>query len=183
MNGIIFIEIGRFARAQLGDDIWRETVRLAGVPDRFYYRVADYPDEEALTLLSALSARMQEPLEVILKSLGEYIVPDLMRMARYWIEPDWKTLDLIANTEHTIHEMLRAEGSQTNPPRLQCQRTGDDEVVVNYDSPRKMCALAKGIITGVSKHYGESVTIDEPSCMLKGDAVCRLVVKVVRPAS
>ena len=183
MNGIIFIEIGKFARSQLGDKIWGEAVHAAGIPDQFYYRVADYRDEEAVALLSTLSAAMHEPLDVILKGLGEFIVPDLIRMARYWIEPDWKTLDLIANTEHTIHEMLRTEGSQTNPPRLQCQRTGAGEVVVNYDSPRKMCALARGIIMGIGKHYGENVTIEEPSCMPNGGAMCQIVVTVVAPAS
>jgi hypothetical protein len=182
MNGIVFIEIGKFAQSRLGDQAWREVVRLAGVPSRIYYRVADYPDEEAFALLSALSAAMEEPISAVLESLGEFIVPDLMKMSRYWIKPDWKTLDLIANTEETIHEMLRSEGSQTNPPRLQCRRAGPDQVVVTYTSPRKLCALAKGIIIGVGKHYGERVTIAEPTCMLKDAAACQLIVNVVSPA-
>lgn len=44
------------------------------------------------------------------------------------IKPQWKTLDLIASTEETIHETLRAEGSRTDPPRLRCERTAPDEV-------------------------------------------------------
>ena len=178
----MFIEIGKFAQSRLGGQGWREVVRSAGVPSRIYYRVADYPDQEAFALLSALSAATGEPLAVTLEELGEFIVPDLLKMSSYWVKPDWKTLDLIANTEKTIHEMLRNEGSQTNPPRLQCQRAGPEEVVVIYDSPRKMCALAKGIILGVSKHYGESVIITEPTCMLKGGAACRLIVNVVPSA-
>jgi hypothetical protein len=182
MNGIVFVEIGKFAQSRLGEQAWREVVRLAGVPPRIYYRVADYPDEEAFALLSALSKAMEEPLPMILQSLGEFIVPDLIKMSRYWIKPDWKTLDLIANTEETIHEMLRSDGSQTNPPRLHCRRSSPEEVIVTYDSPRKMCALAKGIIMGVGKHYGEKVTIAEPTCMLAGGVVCQLIVKVVSPA-
>jgi predicted hydrocarbon binding protein len=178
MNGLIFIEIGRFAQSQIGDENWRQALRLAGVPEQFYYRVADYPDEEAAAHLSILSSLMHEPVESILTNLGEYIVPDLIKMARYWIDPGWKTLDLIANTEHTIHEMLRSEGSQTNPPRLRCRRTAD-AVIIDYDSPRRMCALAKGIILGVARHYGETVSIDEPACMLQGDDGCHLVVRVV----
>jgi Haem-NO-binding len=103
-------------------------------------------------------------------------------MSRYWIKPDWKTLDLIAHTEETIHHMLRNEGSQTNPPRLQCRRASPDAVVVTYDSPRKMCTLAKGIIKGIAKHYGERVTIGEPTCMLKGEIACELIVTVAPPA-
>jgi hypothetical protein len=182
MNGILFVEISKFAQSRLGEQAWQEIVRLAGVPSRTYYRVADYPDEEAFALLSTLSAAMKEPLAVTLESLGEFIVPDLIKMSRYWIKPEWKTLDLIANTENTIHETLRSEGSQTNPPRLQCRRSAPEEVVVTYDSPRKLCALAKGIIIGIGKHYGERVTIAEPTCMFNGAPACELVVSVVSPA-
>jgi predicted hydrocarbon binding protein len=176
VNGIVFIEIGKFAQARLGAQVWGDALRAAGIPSRIYYRVADYPDEEALALLSALSAALQEPVQAVLESLGEFIVPDLIRMSRYWIKPQWKTLDLIEHTEETIHETLRQEGSQTNPPRLRCRRTAPQGVVVTYDSPRRMCFLAKGIIAGVARHYGETVTITEPSCMLKGAANCELII-------
>lgn len=181
MNGTLFIEIGKFAQARLGEQSWREVVRLAGVAPRIYYRVADYPDEEASALLAALAAALDEPPGEVLENLGEFIAADLLRMARYWIEPGWKTLDLIANTEATIHETLRAEGSRTDPPRLRCERTAADEVVVTYDSARRLCRLARGIVKGIAGHYGERVAITEPSCMLKGDAACRLIVKCQPP--
>jgi predicted hydrocarbon binding protein len=177
MNGVIFIEIGKFAQSRLGEESWREIVRLSGVPPRVYYRVADYPDEEASILLNALATALNEPAGEVLEELGEFITPDLLRMARYWISPEWKTIDLVANTEATIHETLRAEGSRTDPPRLHCERTAPDEVIVTYDSARKMCRLARGIVKAIASHYGEQVSILEPSCMLKGDAACRLVVK------
>jgi len=178
VNGIVFIEIGKFAQSRLGEHAWREVMRLAGIPSRVYYRVAEYPDQEAAALLSALAAALNEPTGSVLESLGEFITPDLFRIARYWIKPEWKTLDLIANTETTIHETLRAGGSPTNPPRLRCERTAPDEVVVAYDSPRRLCQLARGIVRGVATHYAEHVIITEPSCMLRGDAACRLIVRV-----
>jgi len=181
MNGIVFIEIEKFARSRLGGEAWLEIVSLAGLSSRIYFRISDYPDEEAVALLSALSARMSKPVEVILESLGEFIVPDLITMSRYWINPEWKTVDLIANTEQTVHEMLRGEGSHNSPPRLQCQRSGPHKVIVTYDSPRKMCALAKGIVSGLAKHYDETVTITEPTCMLRGDPTCQLIVDVISP--
>jgi predicted hydrocarbon binding protein len=155
-------------------------IRQAGVPARLYYRVAEYPDEEAFALLATLSMQLKQPISEVLENLGEFIVPDLMRMARYWIAPEWKTLDVIANTERTIHETLRSEGSNTHPPRLQCRRSAPDEVIVTYDSPRRMCSLARGIIRGLAGHFEERVTIDEPACMLKGAAACELVVRLAR---
>lgn len=177
MNGIIFMELGKFAQARIGDQAWRDVVRLAGVPPRIYYRVADYPDAEATALVTALAAALNESAEALLEDLGEFITPDLLRMARYWVQPHWKTLDLIEHTEATIHETLRAEGSRTDPPRLRCERTAPDEVALTYDSPRRLCRLARGIVNGIAAHYVEQVAIQEPSCMLKGDASCRLIIK------
>ena len=181
MNGIVYIEIGKFAQARLGELGWIEVVKQAGVPQRLYYRVADYPDEEAFALLAALSMQMQEPVGKVLEDLGEFIAPDLLRMSRFWIQPEWKTLDVIANTEQTIHETLRKEGSNTNPPQLRCRRISADEVVITYDSPRRLCSLARGIIRGLAVHYGEAVTIAEAACMLKGAPACELIVRTRSP--
>jgi len=177
VNGVLYIEIAKFAHSRVGEQGWQRVIQQAGVPARRYYRVADYPDEEAFALLAALSLQLQQPVSGLLESLGEFVVPDLVKMARMWIAPEWKTLDLIANTEQTIHEMLRGEGSSIDPPRLRCRRTGPDEVVVTYDSTRRMCSLAKGIVRGLAHHYGEQITVSEPACMLKGAPACELVVR------
>jgi predicted hydrocarbon binding protein len=178
VNGVVYIEIVKYAESLIGEQGWQAVVRQAGVPLRRYFRVADYPDAEAFALLGALSRQLERPVSEVLEGLGEFIVPDLMKMARLWIPPQWKTLDVVADTEQTIHEMLRQEGSNvTNPPRLRCRRNGSAEVVVTYDSSRRMCSLAVGIVRGLARHYGEQVSIDEPACMLKGAPACELVVR------
>ena len=40
-----------------------------------------------------------------------------------------------------------------------------------------MCAVAKGIVRGLARHYGEAVTIDEMTCMLEGGGECRIAVR------
>lgn len=177
MNGTIYIEIGKFAQQRIGEQAWQDVVRQAGVPQRLYYRVADYPDEEAFALLATLSMKLRQPVTAVLEDFGEYIVPDLMRMSRYWIQSEWRTLDVIANTEETIHETLRSEGSNTNPPRLRCRRTGPEEVVITYDSPRRLCSLAIGIIRGLARHFDEEIAVTQPACMLQGAPACELVVR------
>ncbi len=178
MNGIILIEIQRFVNARLGHQDWHEFLRLAGVQPKVYEPRTDYPDQEALALLTTLGGKTGESVSAILEALGEFIVPDLMTMSKSFINPDWKTIDLIANTEATIHEALRRAGTSTNPPMLKCEKTSPQEVIVTYTSPRKMCFLAKGIAKGVAKHYQERISIREPTCMLKGGATCQLIIAV-----
>lgn len=178
MNGIIPIEIRKFVETRLGKHVWSEIVSSAQAPPRVYVPVADYPDQEVIALLSAVAARTGDSLPALLESLGEFIVPDLIGMVPTLISPGWKTLDVIANTEDAIHEVLRQAGTNTNPPALECRRAGSREVVITYVSPRKMCPLAKGIVQGIAKYFGEQATITEPSCMLRGDAACQLHITV-----
>jgi predicted hydrocarbon binding protein len=48
-------------------------------------------------------------------------------------------------------------------------------VIITYASPRRLCALAKGIMAGVARHYKENLTIAETTCMHAGAAACTLV--------
>ncbi len=183
MNGVPFQEIGYFVRSRLGAHAWEGLKRAVCPPGRVYYRVADYPDEEAMALVAALADLLHEPPGAVLRQLGEFIAPALVVMAHYWIPNEWRTLDLIVNTETTIHETLRHVGSRTDPPRLRTRRTGPGVVEVLYDSPRRLCDLAKGIIVGLGKHYGEEVTVTESACMLRGAPACLLTVEVLPPAA
>jgi predicted hydrocarbon binding protein len=45
-------------------------------------------------------------------------------------------------------------------------------LVMGYRSPRKLCSFAEGLLLGAADHYGEQVTIEQPSCMKRGDDQC-----------
>jgi len=173
------METAKFGRARVGQDAWLRIVGSVGLQHRVYVPVTDYPDTELLGLLQTLSREMKQPVPALLEDLGAFIVPDLLQMVETVIQPQWKTVDLIANTEEAIHQVVRGAGTNTHPPHLSCRRVSERVAAVTYASPRKLCPLAKGIIHGIAAHYGETIQLDEPSCMLKGDAACQLVVTVV----
>jgi len=41
-----------------------------------------------------------------------------------------------------------------------------------YTSPRRLCALAEGLIAGAAGHFSERVAVAQPECMRRGDARC-----------
>ena len=65
-------------------------------------------------------------------------------------KPNWKTMELLLYTEETIHKAVRIKNPGAEPPRLQFQQTGPNTLKFNYNSPRQMSAVAKGIIKGVA---------------------------------
>lgn len=69
-------------------------------------------------------------------------------MERYaaLIPETWGTLELLLNTEQTIHTVVRGTTPGARPPRLKFTQMGPDRLRFAYDSPRRMSALSKGII-------------------------------------
>jgi predicted hydrocarbon binding protein len=93
------------------------------------------------------------------------------------IKPDWSTLDIVERTETVMHAVVRVNQAGSSPPQLRAARVSRDEVELTYDSPRKLCNFAKGIIRGIAGHLGERMDIHESQCMLTGAPECVLQIR------
>ena len=178
MHGTIFFELKKFVETKLGGrEAWDRLLSESELGARTYEVMADYPDSEVIKLISTVSRITGAPVPAILEDFGEFIAPDLLQMYSGVINPAWKTLDVIEHTEDEIHRVVRLHNRDAHPPNLKCVRTSEDEVVIEYSSQRKMCDVAKGIAKGLAKHFEESISISESSCMNKGDSICSIHIK------
>ena len=79
------------------------------------------------------------------------------------------TRAFLLGIEERIHEVVRRTIPDAAPPRLDIMPLGQTGVSITYTSPRQLCALIEGLVTGVARHYGETIEIEQPLCMLRGD--------------
>src|SRR5262249_45753062 len=156
MHGIIFSELKKMAEAAFGPDGWGDLLRDAGLKSSIYMPVGDYPDADAVAIVGAAARKAGKDVKTILEDFGEFIVPELVRLYKPMIKPEWDILEFLENTEETIHRAVRTKDG-ARPPALSVARTGGDQVVVTYSSARQLCGIAIGIIRGLSKHYSEPV--------------------------
>jgi tRNA A-37 threonylcarbamoyl transferase component Bud32 len=176
MHGLIFLQLQRFVQKQGGIPAWEGLLREARLPVKSYSPARVYPDEEVLALVGAASRLLNMPAGAVLEAFGEFLAPELIRLYGRLIEPGWKTLDLIENTEKLIHTAVRVGNPGAQPPVLDCIRSTRDEVQIVYSSDRQLCGVARGLVKGVAHYYGETVRITEDACMLRGDPFCALQV-------
>jgi len=175
MHGIIFAELQNYAETRHGKGTWNQLLKKAGLKDKVYLPIKEYPDTEVVALVTAASSMTGLPTAAVLEDFGEFIAPTLMKMFGHLLRPEWKTIDIIGNTEGTIHTVVRVKNPGAKPPQLRTVRRSDDEVVLIYTSPRKMCALAIGIGKGLAKHFKEKVTITQTMCIHKGAPQCEIL--------
>ncbi len=180
MHGLIFFYLQKYADvAAAGSTSWKGIASSTTTSTTKFLASGVYPDADAVAILTAISETTGRPLPVILDEFGRFLAPNLLKVARTVVDPSWRTLDLIENTEMIIHAMIRSTNPGAAPPVLQVVRHAPDEIHLVYTSARRLCPLAVGLMHGLADHYRETITIEETSCMLRGDPFCSMVVQQV----
>ena len=178
MHGIILHELKKYVEATRGGDGWKSLLEKSGAPRHLFLPTRIYPDGEFSALIAAASDMTGTPVPALLADLGRSLVPGLFESYRSLIDPAWKTLDLLESTQTSIHVAVSVWNRDAAPPALSCSRPDRDTVIIEYDSPRKLCHLAKGIIQGIADHYGEQIRLDEQSCMHMGNPACVIEIRM-----
>jgi len=179
VHGVILSELQKYVEARHGSAAWPALLRDAGLGTKLFSPFQTYPDAEVMAIVAAASKTTGKPVGLILEDFGEFMAPDLLGLYRALIKPEWRTLDLLEHTEATIHRVVRARTPDAKPPELKVARIREHEVVINYASPRKLCAVAKGIVRGIAKHFGERISLIDTACMHRGAPQCTISVRII----
>ena len=178
MHGIVFEQLREYVWRNHGAESWTALLAEAAPDRRFYAPDTDYPDEELEGLLAAATRKTGATRTELLTDFGTFIAPTLIDLYRPLIPSDWGLLDLLQNVEETIHHIVRLDDPTAAPPRLRVERPDANKVLIHYDSKRHMCALAKGIVVGLQREYGQSVEMEDLACMERGDPECTIEVRL-----
>lgn len=179
MHGLLYAELKKYAVARFGAEGWNRVLRDAGMSDRIFLPNQVYSDSELVTLVAKASEITGKNARDIERDFGEFLAPDLLALYQGQINPAWRTLDLVQHTEEFVHRTVRVRMPSADPPRLRAVRATPSEVVIHYDSPRRLCAVAVGIVQGVAAHYGDAVRVEEARCMHRGDPACEIHVATI----
>lgn len=175
MHGLIMNQLRQYVVQRLGRDGWHALVDAAGTARTTYQIGQVYPDQEMTALVAAASTASGQSDEEVLEDFGHYLVPGLYRIYQPALPASWRTLDVIEHAEDRMHLTVRMRDHDADPPHLTCERVAPDEVRVDYQSPRRLCALARGIARGLADYHHERITITQPECQHRGDARCLLI--------
>lgn len=160
MHGSIFNLLKRFVQTQYDHSTWLRLVELSGLSSADFDMGEVYPDAHIYALVGQAATMTGIPAEQLQEKFGEFLVPDLMLVYKRYVQPGWDTLQMIEHTEEAMHGAVRRDAPGTRPPVLHVTRLADNELVVRYESERRMGALAVGIIRGLAAYFDEADEIE-----------------------
>ena len=162
----------RYVQTQYDHSTWVKLKELSGLTEVDFDTRTVYPDQHIYDLIGRAGELTGIPAGELHEKFGEYLVPDLMYMYQRLVKPEWRTLEMLEQTEQTMHAHVRSEHAENSPPVLNVQRISENEVMIDYVSPRRMGGLAVGIVRGLAKYFDEADIIDVmPTTSEDGESV------------
>lgn len=174
MKGMVFTLLSEMVEERFGYEMWDDLIETtAPASDGIYVSSELYPDEELMAYVAAMSEALNVPPNDLVFAFGEYM---LGRFAQ--IHPEFFENHTVKSFLKTVHDVIHVEVKKLHPdallPQFDYEDPGPDQLVMLYRSPRGLCALAEGLISGSANHFNEKVAITHDICMHRDSDHCRL---------
>jgi hypothetical protein len=177
LKGIVFNLLEEAIVTAHGEDAWDDALDAAGV-DGAYTSLGSYPDADLGAIVQAMSERTGEPPQDIIRWFGRQALPSLARANPEFFTPHTELTSFLGTLNDIIHPEVRKLYPGADVPTFGYETSADGTITMRYYSPRRLCAFAEGLIQGAASHFGQTVAIDQPQCVHRGDALCTIEVRV-----
>ena len=174
MHGLIFASFRDYLVTEHGADVAHDVTE--GEPQ--YTLSEAYPDEQFLAVLEHACARTGLSRDQVLFEFGVFTAATTFaRRYSLLFKSSTNARDFLLTVETPIHEVVREALPDARPPELAVTDLGDEGLEILYTSPRRICAMLRGLVEGTGHVYDERLEIDEPECMHQGASACRVLVR------
>lgn len=173
MKGLVFNLVQEVVEELLGPDGWDDVVRESNVSGA-YTALGDYPDADLDRLVATVAGTLGTTRGDALQQLGRRAYRHLA--ARDEIDlassPSWD--QVLIPVDGDLHGEGRRVYHGAEFPELQGRRADDGVVLLEYRSSRRLCELAVGLVLGVGDWYGAALTVEQATCVERGDDACTI---------
>ncbi|MEH6433891.1 heme NO-binding domain-containing protein [Massilia sp. DD77] len=164
MKGIVFNLLEEAVSTEFGEATWDRLLDDAGL-DGAYTSLGSYDDAEIVRLVGVASAALGLPPQDVLRWFGRAAMPILVRRFPAFFAGHDSARSFLLTLNNLIHPEVRKLYPGATPPVFDFDTSSSDELVIGYNSQRKLCALAEGFMQGAAAYFGEQTEIHQSQCM------------------
>lgn len=172
MKGIIFNVLENFVIETAGQEKFEEILSKCKLQTKEpFVGPGNYPDEDLLEIVGNASHTLGIEAPELVRMFGKFLFAELAEKFPVFMK-EKTAWEFIKTIEEIPHIEVKKLYPDAKPPQFEVEETSPDEIALHYKSKRKLCALAKGLIQGVSEYYKTPIEIKETKCMLNGADEC-----------
>lgn len=174
MKGIVFTMFSELIEEKFGFETWDDLIDATEPESEGIYVSTDvYPDSELLDYVSVLSKKLDIPSKDLVFVFGEHMIGQFQKM-----HPGFFEGHTLKTFLKSVHDVIHVEVKKLHPdavlPSFEYEDTAENELTMIYKSPRKMCALAAGLVSGAAFYFDTPYEYKHDICMHNGADNCRL---------
>ena len=177
MKGIVFSLLEDAVTRVHGEDAWDDVLERADLGGA-YTTLGSYPDSDLFALVAAASSVTGDDPQAIIRWFGRESMPTLARAYPAFFAPHTDLRAFLGTLNDIIHPEVRKLYPGADVPEFGFSHAPDGTIAMRYTSARRLCAFAEGLIEGAAAHYGQTVHLSQPTCMLRGDVSCTIELRV-----
>lgn len=173
MKGIVFVKFVDFVEQNWGEIYLDKLLQQADLPSQGIFTAsALYDDAEMVTLLGLLCEQQKLQLPDALRLFGQWLFAQLLSIAPAGAHDFDNVFDFMHGLQNIIHVEVQKLHPDAILPQFEFLSQSSHELVMRYLSPRNLCFLCEGLITGLSQHIGEEIQLSQSACVHQGDDEC-----------
>lgn len=176
MKGIIFNVLEDMIVQQCGMQVWNELLEKHAPENRVYVSAKSYADIELLSMVQDVATRLQLPPQEVVKAFGIFLFQGLATRHQNVVQrfPDFTAL--VLGIHHVIHVEVNKLYQDPNLSTIAASVLNPTQIEVRYQSPRKLCYCAEGLLFGAAQHFHRHISISHDVCMHQGADHCLFVI-------
>ena len=141
MKGVVFDILRDMVETQYGLEGWQSVLDNAGSDD-IDVSTKTYPDTELMGIVSVASEIMNIPINTLVFSFGEYIVPHFYKRFFNFFSGAPNFIKFLVSVDQIIHVEVRKLFPDAGLPTFNYSDESENSLTMIYQSPRKLCQLA-----------------------------------------
>jgi hypothetical protein len=161
MKGVVFTEFLEFVEKEYGYQVVDHALDNLVLPSGgAYTAVGTYDPQEMAMILSEVSKKTQVATETLLRLYGHFLWQYFVKHFPNFFKKD-NPYDFLCSIEEIIHPEVKKLYHDAELPSFDTEVNDAEKLVMVYKSPRKMFALAKGLMEACLLHYQVDSKIEE----------------------
>ena len=181
MVGLVQKLLFDLIESSAGEDAVREVRRRAEVPqDKEFHINEVYDDEEWRRIFAATGDVLNLTQEQAEEAYADFFFRDCQTRWPMWFKMAENAREFLLR-QPKIHNGFAT--SQQDPAlrsaiddKFEVEEC-DDELIVHYKSPNRLCGLYVALARCVINHYGDNAIVEEEYCAKNGASECEIHVR------
>jgi hypothetical protein len=153
MLGMVFTELLEMVEQAYSFDVADAVIARAGARGA-YTAVGEYPDEELMALVSALSAETGVAAPDLLHAYGRHLFGRFVAGFPIFFDGHRDAMTFLAGLEGRVHTEVRKLYAGSKPPLFVLSDGPNGARLLDYHSPRALWRFAQGLLEACLAHFG-----------------------------